>query len=310
MRLGPGGDGHLRRLLWGTLPSYNRLHADPQREDRHGPPRPPSRDALRVKPGSRVRLATLDPAATFGHDKASAAPLVERAARAAADRSRIASGPRRSTRSSSSSRGSTPPARTAPSSKVMEAFNPQGCVVSVVQGPDAGGARPRLPVADPQAGPGARARSASSTARTTRTSWSSASTTSCRDAVWSTRYDADQRLRGDAGRERDDDRQVLPVDRPRRAAQALPGALRRPDEALEVLAAATSRSGSSGTTTRPPSTTRCRRRRRRRRRGTSSRPTASGSATWRSRRSWPTRWPGSAGLPDPRRTCPPNLVIE
>ena len=35
--------------------------------------------------------------------------------------------------------------------KVMEAFNPQGCPVTVIQGPDAGGARPRLPVAGPQA---------------------------------------------------------------------------------------------------------------------------------------------------------------
>ncbi len=30
------------------------------------------REALRVEPGSRVRLADIDPAETFGHDKASA----------------------------------------------------------------------------------------------------------------------------------------------------------------------------------------------------------------------------------------------
>ena len=35
-------------------------------------------DALRVKPGTRVRLATTDPAATFGYDKASAAPITRR----------------------------------------------------------------------------------------------------------------------------------------------------------------------------------------------------------------------------------------
>ena len=46
----------------------------------------------------------------------------------------------------------------------------------------------------------------------------------------------DQRLRADAGRRGHDDRQVLPLDRPRRAARTLPGALRRPDEALEVPA--------------------------------------------------------------------------
>ena len=121
-------------------------------------------------------------------------------------------------------------------SKVMEAFNPQGCPVSSFKVPDARGARPRLPVAGPQAGARQGRDRRSSTARTTRTSSSSASTTSSRRRVWSTRYDQINDFERDAHRDRHDDRQVLPVDRPRRAARALPGALRRPDEALEVLA--------------------------------------------------------------------------
>ena len=44
---------------------------------------------------------------------------------------------------------------------------------------------------------------------------------------------ADQRLRADALRGGHDDREVLPADRPGRAAGAPPGTLRRPDEALE-----------------------------------------------------------------------------
>ena len=36
------------------------------------------RDALLVKPGSRVRVEKRDPDETFGYDKAGAAPLIER----------------------------------------------------------------------------------------------------------------------------------------------------------------------------------------------------------------------------------------
>ena len=175
--------------------------------------------------------------------------------------------------------------------KVMEAFNPQGCPVTAFKVPTHRGARPRLPVARPQAVPAARARSASSIARTTRTCSSSASTTSCRGRSGRKRYDQINDFERHADGERHDDRQVLPVDRPRRAARALPGPLRRPDQALEVLDGRPRGAQALG---RLPG--RLRRRavedaRPTRRRGTSSRPTASGSATWRWRRSSPTRSP-------------------
>ncbi len=56
--------------------------------------------------------------------------------------------------------------------------------------------------------------------------------------------------------------------------------LDEPDEELEVLAAATSRSASTGTTTWRPTRTRSATPRRRRRPGTSSPPTTSGSRAW------------------------------
>ena len=99
-------------------------------------------------------------------------------------------------------------------------LQPAGLPGHVVQGADARGARPRLPVARPQAVPGARARSASSTARTTRTCSSSASTTSCRKTVWSKRYDQINDFEQHAGRQRHDDRQVLPAHQQGRAARS------------------------------------------------------------------------------------------
>ena len=58
-------------------------------------------------------------------------------------------------------------------------LQPAGLSGQLVQGAVRRGARPRLPVAGPQAHAAARARSASSTARTTRTCSSFGSTTSC-----------------------------------------------------------------------------------------------------------------------------------
>ena len=92
----------------------------------------------------------------------------------------------------------------------------------------------------------------------------------------------------------------LSIDRGR-AARAVPGPLRRPDQALEVLDGRPRGAQALG---RLPG-------RLRRRavedldglgaRGTSSRPTASGSATWPWRRSWPTRSPGSSRPTRPAR---------
>ena len=255
-------------------------------------PRPTAlRDALRVKPGSRVQLEKLDPGATFGHDKASSVARDRRARWSGCATCRTGSGRRRSTPVLVVLQGIDAAGKDGTIAKVMDAFNPQGCPVTSFKVPTAGGARPRLPVARSTSGRRARARSASSTARTTRTCSSSGSTTSSRASVWSKRYDQINDFERTLADERHDHRQVLPDDRPRRAAPAHPGALRRPDEALEVQARRPRGAQALG---RLPG--RVRRRAdedvdRRGRRGTSSRPTATGSATWRSRRSWPTRWP-------------------
>ena len=92
------------------------------------------RDALRVKPGTRVRLASLDPAATFGHDKASAAPLIER------QLERLGSLQDRLWAEAKDSvlvvlQGIDAAGKDGTIQKVMEAFNPQGCVVSAFKVP-------------------------------------------------------------------------------------------------------------------------------------------------------------------------------
>ena len=103
----------------------------------------------------------------------------------------------------------------------------------------------------------ARARSASSTARTTRTCWSCASTTSCRRRSGARATTRSTPSSSTSARQRHDDRQVLPVHRPRRAAGR--GSRRatttRPSAGSSRWA--TSPSASAGTTTRPPSTTPC-----------------------------------------------------
>ena len=84
--------------------------------------------------------------------------------------------------------------------KVMEAFNPQGCPVTLVQGADRRGARPRLPVAGPQAHARARARSAIFN----RSHYEDVLVVRVHDLVpkrvWSQALRPDQRLRADAGR--------------------------------------------------------------------------------------------------------------
>ena len=183
MGLGAGDDGHRVRLcLWGTVAHRTTGARAARRSARSDVARPTDlRDALRVKPGSRVRLEKLDAGATFGHDKA----VVGRGHRAARWRacatSRTGSGPRRSTRCSSSSRASTPPARTARS--------PRSWRRSTRRAARSPRSRSRPPRSSPTTSCGgstsgrpARARSASSTARTTRTCWSFACTTSCRSA--------------------------------------------------------------------------------------------------------------------------------
>ena len=96
------------------------------------------------------------------------------------------------------------------------------------------GAGPRLPLADPPARARGRARSASSTAPTTRTCSSCACTTWCPRSVWQKRYEQINDFEQHARRRGHHDPQVLPPHLQGRAAQAPAGAPRRPDEALEV----------------------------------------------------------------------------
>ena len=94
------------------------------------------RDALLVKPGSRFRLAKLDQDETFGYDKASAAPVIEdRLARMAELQDRFWAESKRSMLVVL--QGIDAAGKDGTIQKVMEAFNPQGCVVSSFKVPTA-----------------------------------------------------------------------------------------------------------------------------------------------------------------------------
>jgi PPK2 family polyphosphate:nucleotide phosphotransferase len=87
------------------------------------------RDALRVKPGSRVRLSRLDPAATHGWDKERAAPELERQLLRLSDlQDRFWAEAKRSVLVVL--QGIDAAGKDGTINKVMEAFNPQGCPVT------------------------------------------------------------------------------------------------------------------------------------------------------------------------------------
>ncbi len=87
------------------------------------------RPALLVKPGTRARLAKIDPNATFGFDKATAAPPTQRCLERLADlQDRLWAESRRSVLVVL--QGIDAAGKDGTIGKVMEAFNPQGCVVS------------------------------------------------------------------------------------------------------------------------------------------------------------------------------------
>ncbi|MEO6206678.1 MAG: polyphosphate kinase 2 family protein [Candidatus Limnocylindrales bacterium] len=87
------------------------------------------RDALRTKPGSRVRLGKLDPKATHGWDKASGEPELERQLARLSDlQDRFWAEGKRSVLVVL--QGIDAAGKDGTINKVMEAFNPQGCPVT------------------------------------------------------------------------------------------------------------------------------------------------------------------------------------
>jgi PPK2 family polyphosphate:nucleotide phosphotransferase len=87
------------------------------------------RKALLVEPDRRARLSRLDPDATFGYDKASAATLIEQQlGRMATLQDRLWAEAKRSVLVVL--QGIDAAGKDGTIQKVMEAFNPQGCVVS------------------------------------------------------------------------------------------------------------------------------------------------------------------------------------
>jgi PPK2 family polyphosphate:nucleotide phosphotransferase len=92
------------------------------------------RAALLVKPGTRVRLAKLDPGATHGFDKDTAAPLLDRElARLTELQDRFWAESKRSVLIVL--QGIDAAGKDGTIQKVMEAFNPQGCTVSAFKVP-------------------------------------------------------------------------------------------------------------------------------------------------------------------------------
>ncbi len=270
---------------------------------------PALRDALRVEPGSRVRLEQIDAGATFGREKATAVEATQR------EMERLGRPPGSTLGGGQAVRPRRPPGdrrrrQGRDDQQGHGGVQPAGLPGHVVQGPDPRGARPRLPVARPQANAAEGRDRRSSTARTTRTCSSSASTSSSRGRSGRRATTRSTTSRRCSTAQRHDDRQVLPVDRSRRAARS---ASRRATTTRRSAGSSPRRprgAEAAGTTTRRRSTRPCRRRRRRRPRGTSSRPTASGSGTWRSRRSWPTRIAELKPAYPPAPDLPADLVIE
>lgn len=87
------------------------------------------RDALRIKAGSRVRLAQLDPGATFGHEKGPSVEATQKQMERLGDlQDRLWAEAKRSVLIVL--QGIDAAGKDGTIAKVMEAFNPQGCTVS------------------------------------------------------------------------------------------------------------------------------------------------------------------------------------
>src|SRR5436190_6488060 len=93
------------------------------------------RKALMVRPGSRVRLADLDPESKFGFEKSSAADLTTKNLERMADlQDRLWAESKRSVLIVL--QGIDAAGKDGTIQKVMEAFNPQGCDVSSFKVPN------------------------------------------------------------------------------------------------------------------------------------------------------------------------------
>ncbi len=109
------------------------------------------RDALRVRPGSRVRLARQDHGETHGWDKEAAAiALATQLGRMADLQDRFWAEGKRSILVVL--QGIDAAGKDGTINKVMEAFNPQGCPVTSFKVPSDRGTGPRLPLARPPEG--------------------------------------------------------------------------------------------------------------------------------------------------------------
>ena len=185
------------------------------------------RAALLVKPGTRVRLEKLDPGATHGFDKESAAPLLERQlARltelAGPPLGRVeALGPHRPAGHRRGRQGRHDP-------EGHGGVQPAGLHVSAFKVPSteelAHDYLWRIHKRVPGKG---------EIGIFNRSHYEDVLVVRVHDLVptkvWKARYDQINAFERHLADERHDHRQVLPVDRPGRAARAVPGALRRPD---------------------------------------------------------------------------------
>ena len=234
MGLGAGHDGHLRLSFGVRLASYNRRRAVPDREVRRVPTDRPARRAPRQARHARPRSRS----STRARRSATTRRRRSRRPRArwpASATCRTGCGPRPSTPCWSSSRASTPPARTARSPRSWRPSTRRAARSRSFKVPSAEELAHdflwRIHKRTPGKG---------EVGIFNRSHYEDVLVVRVHDLVpkrvWSKRYDQINDFERMLADERHHDRQVLPDDRPRRAAQALPGALRRPEEALEVQA--------------------------------------------------------------------------
>ena len=207
-------------------------------------------------PASRVRLARLDPGATYGFDKASAEPVTGRAARPAGRPPGQAVGRGASGPSSSSCRASTPPARTARSTRSWRRSTRRAAWSRRSRS-----RRPRSSAHDFLWRIHKRTPRKGEIGIFNRSHYEDVLVVRVHDlvpkAVWSKRYDQINAFEETLAAGGHDDRQVLPVDRSRRAARRASRRATTTRPSAGSSRWATSRSASAGTTTRRRSTRRC-----------------------------------------------------